>query len=106
MAQVRQYTPKERNVLCMAYQKYKGKGKCYQKVVNEFSGSFPQTRVPNVSTVIRISSKQQEHSTVHNLNSRIRLEVGRLDSDMIRRACMDVKTRAQKVIAAEGGYIE
>ena len=69
MAQVRQYTPKERNVLCMAYQKYKGKGKCYQKVVNEFSGSFPQARVPNVSTVIRIWSKQQEHSTVHNLNS-------------------------------------
>ena len=40
------------------------------------------------------------------LKARIRLEVGRLDSDMIRRACMDVKTRAQKVIAAEGGYIE
>jgi hypothetical protein len=35
MAQVRrQYTPEERNALCMAYQKYTGKYKCYQMVSN------------------------------------------------------------------------
>ena len=71
MAQVRrQYTPVERNALCMAYQKYKGRYKCYQLVTSEFSERFPQARVPKVSTVIRIWSKQQEHCTVHNLNSK------------------------------------
>ena len=173
-----QFTPEERNAICMAYQRYKGTKEAYRLVIQEFSGQFPQARVPNNSTVIRIWSKQQQHFTVHNLNNsmksprdsfsgrkraarsevkiaavkavldgdsvkpaddptisscrrntlgmnatawhriatkdlqyhsykaRIRQEVERLDPAMIRRACMDVRDRCQKVIVSGGGYIE
>ena len=40
------------------------------------------------------------------LKARIRQEVERLDPAMIRRACMDVRDRCQKVIVSGGGYIE
>ena len=40
------------------------------------------------------------------LKARIRQEVADLDPAMIKRACLDVKTRCEKLIAANGSYIE
>lgn len=44
--------------------------------------------------------------SMEELKARIRQEVDRLDPAMIRRACMDVKGRCQKLIVSNGGYIE
>ena len=41
-----------------------------------------------------------------DLRNKIRMVVNQLDPDMIRRAVFDVRDRAQKVINANGGYIE
>ena len=65
----KQFSPKERNAICMAYEKHKGKFSTYKLVIEEFSAKFPQSKVPNNSTVIRIWKKQQDFFTVQNLNS-------------------------------------
>ena len=44
--------------------------------------------------------------TMDQLKERIKQQVEMLDPAMIRRACMDVKVRCQKLIAPGGGYIE
>ena len=45
-------------------------------------------------------------ATMPQLIARIKLEVENLNSDMIKRACLDIKTRCQRVIASSGGFIE
>lgn len=45
-------------------------------------------------------------ATMPQLIARIELEVKNLNSDMIKRACLDIKTRCQRVIASSGGFIE
>ena len=50
----KQFSPEERNAICMAYEKHKGKFSTYKLIIEEFSAKFPQSKVPNNSTVIRI----------------------------------------------------
>ena len=49
---------------------------------------------------------RKQYTSMEELKARIRQEVDRLDPAMIRRACMDVKGRCQKLIVSNGGYIE
>ena len=44
--------------------------------------------------------------TMAELKDRIKLEVRNLDPAMIRRACLDVRSRCERVIEADGGFIE
>ena len=99
MAQVRvvQFTPEERNAICMAYQRYKGTKEAYRLVIQELSGQFPQARLPNNSTVIRIWSKQQQHFTVHNLNNSMKSPRDSF-SGRKRAARSEVKIAAVKAV--------
>ena len=44
--------------------------------------------------------------TMEELKRRIKLEVDRLDPAMLRRACLDVRVRCERLIIAGGGFIE
>ena len=39
----KQFSPEERNAICMAYEKHKGKFSTYKLVIDEFSAKFPQS---------------------------------------------------------------
>ena len=39
----KQFSPDERNAICMAYEKHKGKFSTYKLVIDEFSAKFPQS---------------------------------------------------------------
>ena len=43
---------------------------------------------------------------MRDLKNKITMVVNQLDSNMISRAVFDVRNRAQRVIEANGGYIE
>ena len=45
-------------------------------------------------------------ATMPQLITRIRQEVNNLDPEMITRACLDIKTRCQRLISSDGGFIE
>ena len=49
--------------------------------------------------------KPRPHS-LEELKDRIKVEVGRLDKDMLKRACQDVRVRCERLIIACGGFIE
>ena len=44
--------------------------------------------------------------SMKDLKNKITMVVNQLDSNMISRAVFDVRNRAQRVIEANGGYIE
>ena len=66
-----QYTPEERNMMLMAYTKYKGNRNVTRLVQEEFREQFPLQKVPLQSTIYRIWRKQNFAYTVHNLNSEV-----------------------------------
>ena len=49
--------------------------------------------------------KPRPHS-LEELKDRIKVEVGRLDKDMLKRACQDVRVRCERLIIACGGFIK
>jgi hypothetical protein len=44
--------------------------------------------------------------TMTALKNRTKVEVDKLDQDMVRRAVCDLKSRARRVVEQQGGFIE
>ena len=55
------------------------------------------------SQVFTVGGRPQ---SMRDLKNKITMVVNQLDSNMISRAVFDVRNRAQRVIEANGGYIE
>ena len=55
------------------------------------------------SKVFTVGGRPQ---SMRDLKNKITMVVNQLDSNMISRAVFDVRNRAQRVIEANGGYIE
>ena len=66
----KQFTPEQRNLLCLAYERHKGKARGTMNVQEEFRLKYPESKVPLQSTIYRIWQKQNRVFTVHNLNSK------------------------------------
>ena len=96
-----QYSPDQRNVLALEYHKVKGTYKCFSKVMDIFA-----TKFPGVRGVLKEMVFKPRPRTMAELKDRIKLEVRNLDPAMIRRACLDVRSRCERVIEADGGFIE
>ena len=69
-----QYTPEQRNFLQTEYTRRMGEGTgrghaFIQEIIDAFSARWPAAAVPHAKTIRRQYGKQQEHFTVHNLNS-------------------------------------
>ena len=56
--------------------------------------------------VQKIWVKNFESKSMKDLKNKITMVVNQLDSNLISRAVFDVRNRAQRVIKANGGYIE
>ena len=50
----KQFTPEQRNLLCLAYERHKGKARCTMNVQEEFRLKYPESKVPLQSTIYRI----------------------------------------------------
>ena len=66
-----QFTPEQRNLIALEYHKLRGSYKCYSKVMAIFNNKFPGVKKPTIKTVKNIWKKQNEHFSVHNLNSKL-----------------------------------
>ena len=53
----KQFTPEQRNLLCLAYERHKGKARGTMNVQEEFRLKYPDSKVPLQSTIYRIYSK-------------------------------------------------
>ena len=54
----KQFTPEQRNLLCLAYERHKGKARGTMNVQEEFRLKYPDSKVPLQSTIYRIYSKK------------------------------------------------
>lgn len=65
-----QFTPEQRNLLVMEYNKVKGKRNIWPTILQIYITAFPDSRPPSISSVRKMLQKQNTVFTLHNCNSK------------------------------------
>ena len=99
-----QFTPEQRSFMALEYHKLRGQYNCINRIKESFNQKFQGVQLPTKNTIKGVWKKQM--TSMEELKDRIRLEVSRLDRNMLKRACQDVRNRCERLITTGGSFIE